>query len=1507
MKKMIRLIAGTCAVLLALAPLSSLRPVSGFASEKSIPDRTLFETSFEGSDPLPKQSTSDNGYYNNVRAYAAQSGLRGEITHLVDLATVQGSDDFKPTENKSLLFDGNASTKFLTGMRPSAQNPAWVSFSFSSAVTVGVYSLTSANDESGRDPSAWRLLASDDGVNYTTVDSRSGQSFSSRGQLKEYQIANPAPHRYYKLEITANQGADKTQLADLRLGSGQNMNGEITHLVDLATVQGSDDFKPTENKSLLFDSNASTKFLTGMRPSAQNPAWVSFSFPSAVTVGVYSLTSANDLSERDPLAWRLLASDDGVNYITVDSRSGQSFSGRGQQNEYQIANPAPYRYYKLAITENHGADKTQIADLRLGTGQSFVVQESPMSSVVTFGPSDAYSLAGAFDGMASLAVYGEQIASTDTYCRNLLYSGLNIPVTAHTNLSYVHFPALANGSYDYEYTSMFMALDVKFTDGSYLSELSALDQNGFGMDPVSKGESDALYTKHWNYIETCLGDVAEGKTIDSLCVYFHKDQTTAATKFLAYFDDICIEDKTPVVYEHLSDYVNTLRGTNCITTYSRGLTTPFCTMPNGFNFFTPVTEVGSNQPYQYLNNTIYQFSISHVPSNWIGDYGTWQFMANTSVDIGNMTDSSIVAGNVGAAFDHANEIAKAHYYSVTFNEGTNASGVQVEMTPTVHGVYVRFTFPKDSENVNVIFDCVRADGSVTINEDGSFTAISSHTENRSSSASEMKISGQFDQTPAFIKKASNGKNAIVTFPAGTTEVTMKLATSFLTLSQAAHNLELEIPAGETFDSIFAKAQAAWDKMCGIIEIEGASYTQLVNFYSNIYRLYSYPNLYSENKGTNEEPEWVYASPYHRGKETAGKLYVNNGFWDTYRTAWVAYALFTPSLDGDLLNGLLTHYKDNEWIPRWVAPGGASSMLGTSSDIIFADAYVKGIEFDWETAYESMLHNASTVSNDTANGGREENNTAPFVGYVSNSTSYGFCWSMEDYISDYCIGVMSEKMGKESEAWYYYNRAKFYTTLFNPTHDFFMGKSASGAWTSGANYNPANWWGDYTETNGWTMAFAPVFDGNGLAALYGGKDKLAAKLDAYFDNSITAMKKVQVDAIHEMVEAREVRLGQYGHSNQPAHAVPYLYAYADQPYKTQALVRDILNRLYVGSEIGQGYSGDEDNGEMSGWYVLSALGFYPQNMGSGQYIIGSPLFDKATIHLENGKDLVIVAENNSAENMYIQSATLNGQAFNQCYIDHATLTAGGTIVFQMGDTPSDFGVDSDPMSLTPTVEKASLTTDLLKTGRGGVKLQDTEFDPSVSAIFCPSISDYKNLFDDNSATVTNLSKGSMVYWSSEDTTRLFAITLTGDMRASIGPKSFVLEASNDGVQWKQIAAEDNIEFNWASYVRPFAIPEENAGVYRYYRLSFPSGGRVGEIEFLGDVTREQPPEITDDDPVDDPTDGSAGDGGETPSDTPADPAKPDGNHTALIAGIAAAVLLGAGAVVAILLRKKQRSA
>ncbi|HHW46652.1 MAG TPA: glycoside hydrolase family 92 protein, partial [Clostridiales bacterium] len=1032
--------------------------------------------------------------------------------------------------------------------------------------------------------------------------------------------------------------------------------GDVTGLIVSSSISGSPDFVPNESKPLLFDYNTGTKFLTAKRPSASDPVVVSFMLMEPKAVSQYLIASANDFDGRDPVAWTFYGSNDGNQWIALDTRSGVDFPQRFQKLIFTFQNTTAYKYYKLEVTENAGEPMTQFSEFQIATGQDDSGDDettaSPMKTRLSQGPSSTWCNTPntGWTGFGALQVLGQHQGSGEAYCSNVIYN-VDIPVGENTNLSYVIFPALYdNNSYDFEFTSMYIAVDLAFDDGTYLSDLGAVDQNGNIVSPVEQGKSKTLWTMQWNYVKTNIGEVAAGKTIKNILISYKKPDNLngQGSPFLAYIDDIVIETSEPVVYDRLSDYVNILRGTNSTSSFSRGLTAPLVTMPHGFNFYVPVTNSNDNNPYRFQlsgnNNTLRHITVSHIASNWIGDFGTWQFMANSNININSVTSGNQINADARKAqFKHANEIAKAHYYSVTFDEGSAASGVKMEVTPTMHAAFVRFTFPANSTYRNVIFDCERGGGSLSFAQDKkTFTAYSDHTQNGSK---RMYVYGEF-LTEYESAKVVNTKQGIVSFPQGTTEVVMKIATSFISPDQAKKNLELEISSTDTFDTIREKAQKTWDDLLGIIEIEGATHDQMVTFYSCMYRLFAYPNFFSENTGTNEDPNWKYCSPYS-GSNTnptikSGILYINNGFWDTYRTTWAAYALLTPSKDSEMLNGLVQHYIDCGWVPRWIAPGGTNSMVGTSSDVIFGDAIMRGIEFDYENAFKSALKNAAVVSSSDVFGRKGLQNSV-FRGYTSTDTGEGFSWSIESYINDYGISQLAKALGYEDEAEYYLNRSLNYVNLYNKNIGFFMGKNADGTFrTNDLNsFNPANWWGDYTETNAWNMSFSIVHDGQGLANLYGGREKLKEKLDGLFNDDL---RNTQSGEIHEMKEAREVRMGQYGHSNQPSHHLPYMYNYAGAPYRTQEVVREILARLYVGSDIGQGYCGDEDNGEMSAWYIFSALGFYPVSMGNPEFAIGSPLFKKATIHLENGKDLVISAPNNSRENIYVQSVKFNGKEY-----------------------------------------------------------------------------------------------------------------------------------------------------------------------------------------------------------------------------------------------------------------------
>jgi hypothetical protein len=437
--------------------------------------------------------------------------------------------------------------------------------------------------------------------------------------------------------------------------------------------------------------------------------------------------------------------------------------------------------------------------------------------------------------------------------------------------------------------------------------------------------------------------------------------------------------------------------------------------------------------------------------------------------------------------------------------------------------------------------------------------------------------------------------------------------------------------------------------------------------------------------------------------------------------------------------------------------------------------------------------------------------------------------MDGYINDFGIANMASALAKKGgpkakeyaeESEYFKNRAQNYVNMFDPSVDFFQGKNSAGDWRlPPGQYDPRVWGYDYTETDGWNMAFHVPQDGQGLANLYGGKAGLADKLDTFFATPETATFVGSYGGtIHEMLEARDVRMGQYGHSNQPSHHIIYMYDYAGQPYKTQALEREAQSRLYLGSEIGQGYPGDEDNGEMSAWQVFGALGFYPLQMGSPAYAIGSPLFTKATVNLENGRKIVVNAPNNSAKNVYVQSLKVNGKAYSSTSLPHSLLASGATLDFRMGSSPSTWGTGKNdaPPSITSGTAVASPLKDLTGAGKG------TASDPA--------------LVDDSSSTraVFPSATPTWQYQFASAGEQATYYTLTSGAVAG-DPTAWKLRGSYDGTTWTTIDERSDQSFDWRLQTRPFKV--QHPGRYRYYQLqvtgnSGETSTTLAEVELLG---------------------------------------------------------------------------
>jgi predicted alpha-1,2-mannosidase len=1018
----------------------------------------------------------------------------------------------------------------------------------------------------------------------------------------------------------------------------------------------------------------------------------------------------------------------------------------------------------------------------------------------------------------------------------------SVPVADDTVLSWLVFPR--SNKDDLANPANYVSVDVVFDDGSKLSATAARDQHRVPATAKGQGEGRVLYPDQWNYVSVDLGAVAKGRKVKSIEL---AADAPAGKAFEGWVDDIRIGAQPAFQSSHPTDYVDTRRGSNANANFSRGNNFPAVAMPHGFNFWTPVTNSGSNWLYQYQDRNgddnrprIEAFQLSHEPSPWMGERQTFQVMP-AQAESG---APALKRETRALSFTHDEETAHPDYYGVHFD-----NGIRTEITPTDHAALFRFTFT--GKRAQLVFDNLNDKASVTLDPAGrSIQGWSDVKSGLSTGATRMFFYAEFDKPVAESGRLAGEKRDAAsawfgfdTAKKGGKQVTMRIATSLISVEQAKANLAQEVAANDTFDSVRERARKAWDDRLGRFQVEGASRDERTILYSNLYRLFLYPNQAYENTGTKDAPKWQYASPFsaatgentdtHTGARIVdGKPYVNNGLWDTYRTAWPAYALFTPTEAGQMIDGFVQQYRDGGWIARWTSPGYADLMVGTSSDVAFADAWLKGVRnFDVANFYLSAIRNASTVSTDVKGAGRKGIERSLFNGYTDDNVKEGLSWSTAGYINDFGIANLADALAKDSanggsyknyadDAQWYRARAVGYANLFEPEVGFFVARDPAGKWRwTAKDFSPIRWGGDYTETNAWNMAFDAPQDGAGLAGLYGGREGLGAKLDAFFSAPGNYDVGDYGGEIHEMLEARDVRMGQYGHSNQPSHHIIWMYDEAGQPWKTQDKLRDAMSRLYVGSEIGQGYPGDEDNGEMSAWWIFGAAGFYPLRMGTPEYVIGAPYFPHMSIKLENGATLDIRAPGVSDTSRFVQSLKVNGQPWNKLTLPHDLLAKGATLEFTMGPAPSNWGTGADalPASITAEGAKPSPLHDVLQAA-------DLTLDGKKAASLAAAV-------DNDSSTELALPSGKAVIVDRlAKPANVSMYTISSGAAAAV-PTAWKLEGSTDGKHWQVLDARQGESFPWHRQTRAFAIAKP--GAYAHYRLTLDGTGpaAVAELELL----------------------------------------------------------------------------
>ncbi|RDI98688.1 glycoside hydrolase family 92 protein [Dyella solisilvae] len=698
-----------------------------------------------------------------------------------------------------------------------------------------------------------------------------------------------------------------------------------------------------------------------------------------------------------------------------------------------------------------------------------------------------------------------------------------------------------------------------------------------------------------------------------------------------------------------------------------GGTMPLVTTPFGMTNWTPQTRqnrVGVSS-YNFGDTQIQGFIGTHQPAIWMGDYGYVTLMPE-------LGEARYAPEARKLPFSRKDEIAKPDYYAVTMQAGAGRQ-IRAELTATDHCGYLRFWYPKAGE-AGVLVEATRPGVRGYVEVDEARHEVRGYNPDRQDAGLGplalpnfkgyfvVRFRQPFAATQVYRdaqKVAGRGDiegtnvGAFVSFDASSGEpIEAQVGTSFISIAQAEANLDVELPQWD-FDAQRQSLKNTWNDTLGLITIDGANADQRRIFYTALYHALLYPRLFSEHGR--------YYSAFD-DQVHPGVSYTDYSIWDTFRAENSLLTLIAPERVNDMVQALLQDYREGGWMPKWPNPSYTNIMIGTHADSLVAEAITKGFHgFDWQLAYEAVHKDATTPPDgDVTRRWRDREPHTPYearagltyalkLGYIpADKVAEAASSTLEEAYDDYAVARVAQATGHADDYAYFLQRAANYRLLFNPARGFMQARRADGSWAS-----PKDGW---TEGDEWTYLFAALHDIPGTVELIGGSSAAEAKLDAHFHG------------------------GHNHHDNEPSHHYGYLYDFTGSPWKTQDRVRAIAADAY--SNTPGGILGNEDCGQMSAWYVFSAMGFYPLNPASGEYMIGSPMFTHLALKLDNGKTFVVNASNNSRDNVYIQSATLNGQPLDEPVVRYEQIMAGGTLEFVMGPRPSRWAAQWRPQPLAP---------------------------------------------------------------------------------------------------------------------------------------------------------------------------------------------------------------------------------
>ncbi len=730
----------------------------------------------------------------------------------------------------------------------------------------------------------------------------------------------------------------------------------------------------------------------------------------------------------------------------------------------------------------------------------------------------------------------------------------------------------------------------------------------------------------------------------------------------------------------LIDYVNPFIGTG-----GHGHTYPGATMPFGMMQLSPDTRLDGwdgCSGYHYSDEYIYGFSHTHLSGTGVSDYGDILLMPTNTINFNNGAN-----GKKGyrAHFSHANEIAAPGYYKVKLD----TTNIEVELTVSKRSGMHKYQFPS-AENQIVILDLLHRDKVLEANIDKiSDTEIQGYRFSDAWATDQrlyfyIKTSHSFNdilQSPPEQGMPGARKTALTFNNPNNELVYIKIGISAVDEEGARKNLEEEI-ADKSFEDIKKEAQDTWEQQLEKIVIESSNSDYKTNFYTSLYHTMIAPNLYQDVDGRYRGMDLE----IHTTKDF--DYYTVFSLWDTYRATHPLYTIIEQERTNDFINTLLAKYDEGGILPIWdLSSNYTDCMIGYHAVPVIADAYLKGIrDYDTEKAFQAMKHSAFQDKL-----GLKSYKEFGFVPMEEESESVSK--TLEYAYDDWTIAQMAKAMNKEDDYALFSKRAQFYKNVYDPETQFMRGRFRNTWFTP---FDPYEVNFNYTEANAWQYSLYVPQDITGLMNLMGGKKVLENHLDNLFtaNNETSGRDQIDITGL----------IGQYAHGNEPSHHMAYLYNFVNKPAKTQEKVYQILTELYKNDP--DGVSGNEDCGQMSAWYVLSSLGFYPVTPGANQYIIGSPLFEKATLNLENKKQFTIQAENISDSAIYIEKAFLNDIELNRTFITHNEIIAGGILKFYMTDAPTNWGTQEGQEPKTEIKEHLIIPTPFIAEGEIAFK-NDTQ--------------------------------------------------------------------------------------------------------------------------------------------------------------------------------------------------------